>query len=67
MTLVMMAWYTTKENFVGMGGFNFKDLYAEQLKEIDDDMLPFVYNDGINTEESGFFEAGDYWVHSETK
>ncbi|MEA2044123.1 MAG: terminase family protein, partial [Thermoproteota archaeon] len=32
MTLVMMAWYTTKENFVGMGGFDFKDLYADKLQ-----------------------------------
>jgi len=64
MTLVMLAWYTTKENFIDQGGVDFNDLYADKLKEIDEDMIPFVFDDGINKDKTGFYEAGDYWIHT---
>jgi hypothetical protein len=59
MTLVMLAWYSTKENFEYLSSINIKDIYSKDLSEIDDVIIPFMTNE---VEPNGYYEAGDFWV-----
>jgi hypothetical protein len=58
MTLVMLAWYTTIENFEYLSTINIDDLYREKYTEIDDIIPPIMTAE----EPAGYYEAGDYWV-----
>jgi hypothetical protein len=50
MTLVMFCWMTSQEYFKELLDLDIrKDLYSEQIKNIEDEMLPFGFiNDGSN-------------------
>ena len=58
MTLVMLAWYTTIENFEYLSSINIDDLYREKYTEVDDIIAPIMTTE----EPAGYYEAGDYWV-----
>jgi len=58
MTLVMLSWYTTQENFEYMSKVSIKDLYKDQCSEVDDLIAPIFTAE----EPKGYYEAGDYWV-----
>ncbi len=64
MTLVMLAWYSSKENFEYIGNDKFRELYTDDIEEIDDDIIPFIYADGISGGGGGVWEGGDYWKPS---
>jgi ABC-type transport system involved in cytochrome bd biosynthesis fused ATPase/permease subunit len=58
MTLVMLAWYTSTENFEYLSTINIDDLYREKYTEVDDIIAPIMTTE----EPAGYYEAGDYWV-----
>lgn len=66
MNLVLLGWFSTTNMFAEQTDVDIKHmLYAEQMKMIEDDMVPFgIVDDGLdhNTE----VIDGDVWVHSDT-
>ena len=64
MNLVLFAWFTTTDIFQGITDIDMKNLlYREQLKAIQDDMLPFGIIDDANYDiEKGVGDGeGNVW------
>ena len=64
MNLVLFAWFTTTDIFAGISNIDMKDmLYKEQLKAIQDDLLPFgIINDGTGEKKQGEGDGeGNVW------
>ena len=63
MNLVLFSWFTTTDIFQGLTNIDMKNLlYKEQLKAIQDDMLPFgIINDGNNNVEGKGDGEGNVW------
>jgi hypothetical protein len=63
MNLVMFAWFATTDIFNGITNIDMKNmLYAEKLKAIQDDLLPFGFIDnGLNEPEVEIDEFGNRW------
>ena len=61
MNLVLFGWFSTNPFFNEMTDINVKDMiYAEQIKMIEEDMVPFgVVDDGREPEY--IYEGGDMW------
>jgi hypothetical protein len=62
MTLVLFSWLTTQAYFKSITGSDIrKDLYEEQMKNLEEEMTPFGFvNDGSN--ETGFVDSrGTSW------
>ena len=69
MNLVLFAWFTTTDIFTSISNIDMKDmLYKEQLKAIQDDMLPFgIINDGEEKKEGVGDGEGNVWFEAETR
>ena len=69
MNLVMFGWFTTTDIFQGITNIDMKNmLYKEQLKAIQDDLLPFgIINDGSNkpVQEGEGDGEGNVWFEVE--
>ena len=68
MNLVMFAWFTTTDIFQGLTNIDMKNLlYREQLKAIQDDMLPFgIISDGSDHHVQGVGDGeGNVWFEAE--
>ena len=63
MNLVLFGWFTTTDIFQGLTNIDMKQLmYREQLKAIQDDMLPFgIIEDGRNRKEGVGDGEGNVW------
>ena len=64
MNLVLFGWFTTTDIFATLSNIDMKDmLYKEQLKAIQDDMLPFGFiNDGTEEQKQGEGDGqGNIW------
>ena len=64
MNLVMFGWFTTTDIFQGITNIDMKNmLYREQLKAIQDDLLPFgIIDDGHNSVVDGKGDGeGNVW------
>ena len=63
MNLVLFAWFTTTDIFASISDIDMKDmLYKEQLKAIQDDMLPFgIINDGTEEDKGIGDGEGNVW------
>ena len=63
MNLVLFGWFTTTDIFEGLTNIDMKQLmYKEQLKAIQDDMLPFgIIEDGRNRKEGVGDGEGNVW------
>ena len=63
MNLVLFGWFTTTDIFQGLTNIDMKQLmYKEQLKAIQDDMLPFgIIEDGRNRKEGVGDGEGNVW------
>jgi hypothetical protein len=63
MNLVLFGWFTTTDIFAGISNIDMKDmLYKEQLKAIQDDMLPFgIIDDGQEKKEGIGDGEGNVW------
>jgi len=61
MNLVLFGWFSTNPFFNEMTDINVKDMiYAEQIKMIEEDLVPFgVVDDGHEPEY--IYEGGDMW------
>tara|TARA_B100001093_G_scaffold518709_1_gene604566 strand:+ start:3303 stop:4904 length:1602 start_codon:yes stop_codon:yes gene_type:complete len=64
MNLVMFAWFATTDIFNGITDINMKNmLYQEQLKAIQDDLLPFGFiNDATKDEPEVEVRGKDIWI-----
>jgi hypothetical protein len=60
MTLVMLAWCTTTENFDVIGDTQIKGLYKDKIDAVDDMLTPFLSSE-MDEDSNGFYENGDYW------
>ena len=69
MNLVLFAWFTTTDVFQSLSNIDMKNmLYKEQLKAIQDDLLPFgIINDGRDGPESFKDDEGTVWFEQDTK
>ena len=68
MNLVLFAWFTTTDIFTSISDIDMKDmLYREQLKAIQDDLLPFGFIDDGQKEEYFKDEEGNVWFEQETR
>ena len=68
MNLVLFAWFTTTDIFTSISDIDMKDmLYREQLKAIQDDLLPFGIIDDGRKEEYFKDEEGNVWFEQETR
>ncbi len=61
MTLVMLAWFTTRENYEYVGNTDYRDMYKDDISSIDNNIVAFGFDNGNEDESEGFYEAGDYW------
>jgi len=69
MNLVLFAWFTTTDIFQSISDIDMKNmLYKEQLKAIQDDMIPFGFiENGIDEEHKTFKDKdGNVWFEEET-
>ncbi len=69
MNLVLFGWFTTTDIFTSISDIDMKDmLYKEQLKAIQDDMLPFgIIDDGQKKKEGVGDGEGNVWFEEDTK
>ena len=69
MNLVLFGWFTTTDIFQGLTNIDMKQLmYREQLKAIQDDMLPFgIIEDGRDRKEGVGDGEGNVWFEQEWK
>jgi hypothetical protein len=69
MNLVLFAWFTTTDIFTSISDIDMKDmLYREQLKAIQDDLLPFgIIDDGQSKKEGIGDGEGNVWFEQETR
>jgi hypothetical protein len=67
MNLVLFGWFTTTDIFAGISDIDMKDmLYKEQLKAIQDDLLPFgIINDGTEEDKGIGDGEGNVWFETE--
>ena len=65
MTLVLFGWLSTQSYFKELTNLDIrKDLYADKMKQIEDDMTPFGFiDDGVNnTENQSYIDnTGQSW------
>ncbi len=69
MNLVLFAWFTTTDIFSSISDIDMKNLlYNEQLKAIQDDMLPFgIVDDGQKVDKGEGDGKGNVWFEEDTK
>ena len=69
MNLVLFGWFTTTDIFQSISDIDMKNLlYHEQLKAIQDDMLPFgLIDDGQNKDKGEGDGEGNVWFEEDTK
>ena len=67
MNLVLFGWFTTTDIFLGMTDIEMKKmLYKEQLKAIQDDVIPFGYvNDDPEEVKMEVDEDGQVWFETQ--
>ena len=62
MTLVLFAWLTTQEYFKDLTGLDIrKDLYEDQMKNLEDEMTPFGFMDDGLGETHHIDDRGNVW------
>lgn len=62
MTLVLFAWLTTQEYFKDLTGLDIrKDLYEDQMKNLEDEMTPFGFMDDGLGETHHIDDRGNIW------
>jgi hypothetical protein len=68
MNLVLFAWFTTTDIFGSISDIDMKNmLYKEQLKAIQDDMIPFGFIPNENRDKRTVDEDGTVWFEEETR
>tara|TARA_B100000902_G_scaffold310336_1_gene299924 strand:- start:5799 stop:7412 length:1614 start_codon:yes stop_codon:yes gene_type:complete len=70
MNLVLFAWFTTTDIFQSLTNIDMKNmLYKERLKAIQDDMLPFGFIEGGESESNKYTRDndGNIWFETEWK
>ena len=68
MCLVLFGWLTRQEYFKNLTDVDIrKDIYEDEMKRIEEDILPFGFMSTVDDEEpSSFFDGEDYWRGSDT-
>lgn len=67
MNLVLFGWFASTDMFSNLTDINFKQmLYADRMKAIDDDMVPFGIIDDGNYEEKEVDSSGQVWQEYDT-
>jgi hypothetical protein len=66
MCLVLFAWLTRQEYFKNLTDMDIrKDIYEDEMKRIEEDILPFGFSTTIDDQEhSSFYDGEDYWKGS---
>ena len=66
MCLVLFAWLTRQEYFKNLTDMDIrKDIYEDEMKRIEEDILPFGFSTTIDDQEpSSFYDGEDYWKDS---
>ena len=68
MCLVLFGWLTRQEYFKNLTDVDIrKDIYEDEMKRIEEDILPFGFSTTIDDEEpTSFYDGEDYWKGSDT-
>ena len=68
MCLVLFGWLTRQEYFKNLTDVDIrKDIYEDEMKRIEEDILPFGFMSTIDDEEpTSFYDGKDYWTGSDT-
>ena len=68
MCLVLFGWLTRQEYFKNLTDVDIrKDIYEDEMKRIEEDILPFGFMTTVDDEEStSFYDGEDYWKGSDT-
>ena len=68
MCLVLFAWLTRQEYFKNLTDLDIrKDIYEDEMKRIEEDILPFGFSSTVDDEEpTSFYDGEDYWSSSDT-
>ena len=66
MCLVLFAWLTRQEYFKNLTDMDIrKDIYEDEMKRIEEDILPFGFSTTMDEEEpKAFYDGEDYWKGS---
>jgi hypothetical protein len=66
MCLVLFAWLTRQEYFKNLTDLDIrKDIYEDEMKRIEEDILPFGFSTTVDDQEpSSFYDGEDYWKGS---
>jgi len=66
MCLVLFAWLTRQEYFKNLTDLDIrKDIYEDEMKRIEEDILPFGFSTTVDDQEpSSFYDGKDYWKGS---
>jgi len=68
MCLVLFGWLTRQEYFKNLTDVDIrKDIYEDEMKRIEEDILPFGFMTTVDDEEpTSFYDGEDYWKGSDT-
>ena len=68
MCLVLFAWLTRQEYFKNLTDLDIrKDIYEDEMKRIEEDILPFGFSTTVDDQEpTSFYDGEDYWKGSDT-
>lgn len=63
MCLVLFAWLTRQEYFKNLTDMDIrKDIYEDEMKRIEEDILPFGFSSTVDDQEpTSFYDGEDYW------
>jgi len=66
MCLVLFAWLTRQDYFKNLTDMDIrKDIYEDEMKRIEEDILPFGFSTTMDEEEpKAFYDGEDYWKGS---
>ena len=67
MCLVLFAWLTRQEYFKNLTDMDIrKDIYEDEMKRIEEDILPFGFSTTVDDQEpSSFYDGDDFWQTSD--
>ena len=67
MCLVLFGWLTRQEYFKNLTDVDIrKDIYEDEMKRIEEDILPFGFSTTIDEQEpTSFYDGEDYWSTSD--
>lgn len=67
MCLVLFAWLTRQDYFKNLTDMDIrKDIYEDEMKRIEEDILPFGFSSTVDDQEpNSFYDGEDYWQVSD--